>query len=556
MNPSTALARLVVDQLIVGGVTDFVISPGSRSAPLAMELARRELAGELRLHVRIDERSAGFLALGMAKESWRPVPVICTSGTAVANLSPAVVEASYAGIALVVITADRPAELRNVGSNQTIDQVGFFGNKVQRAIDLGPLSEQTGSVAAAREQIARSLHLSGPVHVNLGFREPLTPEDGDWIEDLSSATQSKSTDKGPLREPLNYVLADIGIDGVPPRAVLLVGDVPTPEISRQIVELAQACDWPIVSEPSGNVLQTKLVVPAASLLLENSKFIEDNRPELLISVGRFGLSRSVVSLVRDSPRHIAIHVGGRDRPDPLRTAEAVLSAVPLPPDPQVESDGEWAHNWIEPGANAHSAVLAAADSDTIWGLSVAHTVWQSCSGNDLLFVASSRPVRDIELLLAHRDNAPRVIGNRGVSGIDGLVSTAWGAALAHGGRTVALLGDLAFLHDHNGLIAPISEPRPDLTIVVSDNNGGGIFAGLEQGAPEYADVFERVFGTAHDQDLAAIAAAAGIDAIRITDLEQLRSELASPGDGVRVLVVPTIPRGSEQQLHRKLRDFG
>lgn len=564
MNESTQLANVVISRLLAHGVTDVVLAPGSRSTPLALGLAQAERRGDLALHVRIDERSAGFLAVGIAKITRRPVAVVCTSGTAVANLAPAVVEAAYTGLPLVAVTADRPPELRGVGANQTIDQVGFFGQQVRTAVDLLALPQDAHQPATWRKVVDRVLadalgigHSGpAPVQLNVGFREPMVPDAVDDIA-LDPTDPLDTSVPAPIREPINFAVADLGLNEVPARGVVVVGDVPDSAISAQAVDLADACGWPLISEPSGNALCGQTGVPSASVFLADEQFRSAHAPDLVITIGRFGLSRPVMRLVGSAAHHLAVHVGGKDRPDPLRTAAVVLGAVPRPPEddpliPLAPPDGQWLRDWLIASAAAQTRISTAIAVESFTGLAVAATCWASAEADDLIFAASSRTVRNFEAAMTVRHYPPRVVGNRGASGIDGLVSTAWGAGLAHGrttpgGRTIAVVGDLAFLHDHNGLLAPATEPRPNLTIVVADNNGGGIFSSLEQGAAEFDADFERVFGTPHDRDLAAVAAAAGSPTVTVTSAAELAAALDDRSVGVTIIIATTASREEEQR---------
>ncbi len=579
---SIVIARLVVERLLAHGVTDVVLAPGSRSAPLALVLAAAERANQLALHVRIDERSAGFLALGLAKASGRAVPVICTSGSAVANLAPAVVEAAYSGVPLIAITADRPPELRGVGANQTIDQVGFFGQQVRTAIDLVTFPNDPNPSGGHRKSVDRVIadaigvdHKSAaPVHLNIAFREPLVPSGAESVNvmtDPDEAIHVPTALAGSpvLREPIGYAVGDIGLASVPARGLVIVGDVGDPAISRQVVELAGACGWPILSEPSGNALCGPTALAAGSLVLADEDFRATHRPDLVVTVGRFGISRSTLRIIAESANHIAIYTGGKDRPDPRRTASLILSAVPLPSTADLDlpveaADDEWLRGWLDASDIAAGRVSTAVQDGILTGLSVSAQCWCASGADDVLFVAASRPVRNLEATMTPRAFPPRVMGNRGASGIDGLVSTAWGIAIAHervnrGGRTIALLGDLAFLHDHNGLLGQRGELQPNLTIVVADNNGGGIFSSLELGAPAFAADFERVFGTPHDVDLAAIARATGVPTTVVATQSALAAALASPRSGVesgvRIIIAATADRAAEESQGRSLTDW-
>jgi 2-succinyl-5-enolpyruvyl-6-hydroxy-3-cyclohexene-1-carboxylate synthase len=516
VNPSTALARVLVDELVRNGVTDAVLSPGSRSAPLAFALHAADQAGRLRLHVRIDERSAAFLALGLAKESGRPVPVVTTSGTAAANLHPAVLEASHAGVPLLILTADRPPELRGSGANQTVDQIKLYGDAVRLFVEVG--APEPGQTEYWRSLTCRALlaalgPVPGPVHLNLAFRDPLVP---DGTGDLGGRAGDAPWTTRVLPAPLSV------LDDLPDRTVLVLGDADAASTAAALA-LAGVRGWPVVAEPSSGAAGAN-VVAAAELVLGVEGWLEAHRPERVLVVGRPTLSRAVGRLVASAPSDVV----------PLTGVWSVSASRVLPGIPSAAGglDPTWLSPWLAAGTAAQVAVTEA-----LIGLSepvVATEVLAAADG--LLVVGSSKPVRD--LFLAGGKAGTRVLANRGAAGIDGMVSTAVGAALAHGRHTLALLGDLTFLHDSNGLVIGPDEPRPDLTIVVVNNDGGAIFGLLEQGAPEYAGVFERVFGTPHGVDLGALCAATATPYAVVATVEELRKALAETG-GIRVVEVRT-----------------
>ena len=540
MNPSTALARVLVDELVRGGVREAVLSPGSRSAPLAFALHDADRAGRLRLHVRIDERSAAFLALGLAKESGRPVPVVTTSGTATANLHPAVLEASHSGVPLLLLTADRPPELRGTGANQTVDQVGLYGGAVRLFVELGAPEQRPGQNAYWRSMTCRALAAAagdlggapGPVHLNLGLREPLVPEDGEWVEPLEGRS-----DGGPWTARVPLPTAALA-DDLPARTVVVIGDAAA-GLTAAALRLAAARGFPVVAEPSSSAWSAE-VVPAAELVLAVPGWLDEHRPERVLVVGRPTLSRVVARLVGVA----AADVVAQHAPwtDPSSRAVRVLPAVPAPDGPVYP---RWLTAWAGAGGQARAAVAARVVDDLSEPAVAAEVV---AAAGELLVVGSSKPVRD--LFVAGGREGLRVLANRGAAGIDGVVSTAVGAALAHGRRTVALLGDLTFLHDANGLVIGPGEPRPELTIVVVNNDGGAIFGLLEQGAPEHAEAFERVFGTPHGVDLQALCAATGTSYSLATTREELREQLG--GGGLRVVEVRT-DRAAAVELDRALR---
>lgn len=592
MNESTEIARCLLAELLHQGVTEVVLAPGSRSAPLAFAVMAAAGAGLCRLHVRLDERDAGFLALGLAKLSGEPVVVACTSGTAVANLSPAVVEASFSAVPLVALTADRPLESRGVGSPQTIDQVDFFGTDVRFSADLS--AERVASFEPAgltdefehriRGTVAHAIGAAlgtaagrvGPVHLNVGFRMPLVPSTAQY--EAMAMTGRRPADptrpgsagptgvgaaagRGPARYRRRPLLGcgtrDIGevlaedVGRVPTRGVVFAGDLPPTFLQgaqQWLAELAAACGWPVIAEPSANLAGAPTALRHGVLVLGTPDFLERHRPDLVVSAGLSGLSRPTLGLLRAARHHIALDLPGVGRQvcDPMRTAQRVLDAIPLPP-AHPSPDPSWLGAWKAADAAVASALAVVPAGFT--GITAACATAGAVPAGGLLHVAASWPVRHVEAF-ARVDPAVRVVGNRGANGIDGLISTAWGAALSHqssgGGPAFALMGDLAFLHDHNGLLVGRAEPVPDLTIVVVDNNGGGIFSQLEQGSPAYAADFERLFGTPLDRDLAAIARASGWPAVAVHSAAELAAALAPASvPGVRVVVAAVAERPAE-----------
>ena len=549
MNPSTALGRVLVDELVRCGVREAVLAPGSRSAPLAFALHAADAAGRLRLHVRIDERSAGFLALGLAKASGRPVVVVTTSGTAAANLHPAVLEAAHAGVPLLALTADRPPELRGVGANQTVDQLGLFGSAA-RFVELGTPEIRAGQNAYWRSTICRAVAAGGPVQLNLALREPLVPEPGDhwpaaagdrpeehwpaatgWPESLAGRPGGR-----PWTEVVPPAPPGPVADDLPARTVVVLGDAPAPSVTAAVA-LADARGWPVVAEPSALLASGPCLLPGGDLLLRGG-FPAAHRPDRILAVGRPTLSRAVARLLASAPLDVV--ADGPTWTDPAHRAARVLPAVPTPADPAAAEpsmrDDGWLPAWQAAAAAARTRADDLLDQAGLAEPGVAATLMDAVPAGALVVCGSSKPVRD--LFLAGPRPGVTVLANRGAAGIDGTVSTAVGAALAADGPTYALLGDLTFLHDANGLVIGPGEPRPDLTIVVVNNDGGAIFGLLEQGAPEHGPAFERVFGTAHGVDLAALCAATGTPHRLVRTRAELIGALAAPA-GIRVVEVRT-----------------
>ena len=555
MNPSTAFARVLVDELIAGGVTDVVLAPGSRNSPISIALYDADSTGRVRLHVRIDERTAGFLAIGLARANGRPVAVCTTSGTAVANLHPAVLEAYHGGVPLLVLSADRPPALRDVGANQVIDQRTVFGSALRFFHEFGVATNRPGQNGLWRAIICRALAQSrgagtafaGPVQLNLPLAEPLLPEGSDdndyWPDDFHGRTTPDgrpapwtAVDTAAPRDVLSPETSPDGRKGMiqapaDGERVLFIGDLTHP-----VAGPLAASGHIVVSEAGGAA--GAAVASTGLHLLALPAFLETGRPDRVVVLGRPTMYRQVSSLLAD-PR-IAVDVlasafGYADPAGNVRRVAPVLAPLGGP------GDSDFLRFWrqAQHGArNQLSSVVAEMDIGCSPRLA-AELVAQLPDGSTLV-LGSSQPPRDVGLAAAPRDGL-RVVANRGVAGIDGTVSTAIGVALGappDAGPTVALMGDLTFLHDMTGLVIGPHEPRPDLTIVVSNNGGGGIFHTLEPGEPLHDRAFERVFGTPHDVQLAGIVEAAGWEHVLVTDADEMAEALAGPS-GIRIVEVPT-----------------
>lgn len=608
MNPSEAAASVLVDELLRCGVVDVVLSPGHRSAPVAVAVATAATQGLCRLHVRIDERTAGFLALGLARGSGRPVAVMCTSGSAVANLAPAVVEADASDVPLVVVTADRPPELRGVGANQTIPQAEMFAAYVRFRSDVEAPAWRRGvggywrSTACQAVNAALDAIAPGPVHLNVAFREPLLGAGGraagpaPGASGLTDADVQRECDGRPdgrpwtvdgrfvteAAMPMDSVCEMVGLSAVPRRGLVVVGDVPEGEpYPAEATTLAERLGWPLLSEPNGNARDGRTSLAHGSLLAADEVFTSRHRPDVVVTVGRVGLSRAVNRLVTAAGLHVAVDPRPAARPlDPQRSADVVLSAVPEPV-AECAAPEQWAARWAWADAVAAEVVTQAlADLESAGefsGIAVARELWTASEAGGLLFAGASWPVRFLDGFAEHRIDPPWVMGNRGTSGIDGTVATAWGASLAHqrppssldaalaaldptadppprSRPDMAFIGDVTLLHGIGGLLAPADEQPPDLTIVVADNDGGGIFSALEAATRAPAE-FERVFGTPHGLDLVAVASSFGVDAVRVGSRSQLREELRARG-GFRLVVADVWERSREagllQEIRRKL----
>ena len=548
-NPSTELARAVVSALVEAGVTDVVISPGSRNAPLSFAAYDAAQAGLLRLHTRVDERTAGFLALGLTRVGARAA-VMCTSGTAVANLHPAVLEAAHAAVRLVVVTADRPERLRGTNANQTTDQVGIFGPLVGTVdlsapdrVDAGPLGDA-----------------SGPVHWNVRFDEPLVPE-GPWQPE-SAQWPGNAPDPARTRSSSQQLSGDTRARTLAPgpRTVVVAGDDAGPPARV----LAERAGWPLLAEPTSGSRTGDNALRCYRLLLETDL---GRRIERVVVFGHPTLSRPVTRLLgredvevvaapaagawAERPFAVDVHLG-TDRPE----VEPGAATDPAP-DPAPGPGPSWLDEWrtADRSVGRRLDALLAAEPE-LTPHEVAGAVSRAVPPEGLLVVGASSPIRDLDLMVARYAVGDRrkVIANRGLSGIDGTVSSAVGAALGRPrtSRALALMGDVTFLHDANGLVLGPHEPRPDLTIVVVNDDGGSIFSMLEQGAEEHAAPFDTLFGTPHGVDLASLCAATRTPHWKVGSLAELEHALANPNGGIEVVEV-AVRRDNRRDLDLRIR---
>jgi 2-succinyl-5-enolpyruvyl-6-hydroxy-3-cyclohexene-1-carboxylic-acid synthase len=536
-SPASAYAVAFLGELIRRGVRDLVLCPGSRSQALALAAAEFERAGVLRLHVRIDERSAGFLAIGLARESRTPVVVVTTSGTAVANLHPAVLEASHSGVPLVLVTADRPAELLGIGANQATVQAGIFGTAVRREWDVAAPGSAAGAVELAASVVDG---IAGPVHVNLAFREP-----------LSGAVPVPSVEPGVWAPP---PATGEPVELAPgPRTVVVAGS----GAGARAEELSRQLGAPLLAEVASGARFGPNLVPAYRELLREPGF--GALVERVVVLGHPTLSREVPALLsRDDVEVIAVRGPERDAYDPGRRARHVPGVV------VVGGPAPDARAWVGPWVHASRQLLAVEEDsavslgdDTLERAEFARrqlerlrepvtrrmlveAVWAMTWPHDRLVLGASRLVRDLDRV-APGKKIP-VHANRGLAGIDGTIATATGVALAAAaaderhGVTRVLLGDLALLHDAGSLAPASGEPEPRLQVIVGDDGGGTIFDSLEVAATADPALFDRVLYTPQRVDLVALAAAYGWEHRRAATRGELEDALSASGRRVLVEV--------------------
>ena len=543
-SPASASAAALLEGLVAHGVADVVLSPGSRSQALALAAAAFARAGHLRVTVRIDERVAGFTALGLAVQTGRPVAIVCTSGTAVANLHPAVLEAHHSGVPLIVLTADRPAELRGIGSNQTTVQPGIFGELVRADWDVPAPTGAPGEREDARTLAALAVRASaeGPVHLNLAYREPLSGSI--LVPDPIDAAPALDDAPAAPRQTLDLVPDDA--------TVVIAGHGAGPAAEQLAVDLGA----PLIAEVSSGARFGRHLVVAYRDVLRGPHGEAVGRA---IVFGHPTLSREVPALLeRDDVETIVVRTPGVEAYNPGRRAR-IVDDVRVQGTPDRTVVRRWVGGWVsmsravlesqEPGdpapelslavssdrgvraafASAELAVLRAPVDRRM----LVRAVWAATWPHDRLVLAASRLIRVADAIVPGK--AIPVHANRGLAGIDGTVSTATGMALgaadaettATPGTTRVLLGDLALLHDAGALLAPLPDDLR-LHVIVGNDGGGTIFDDLEVAATAPADDFEQVMRTPQEVDLAALAAAGGWAYRRVTTRAELDDALTAP----------------------------
>jgi 2-succinyl-5-enolpyruvyl-6-hydroxy-3-cyclohexene-1-carboxylate synthase len=563
---SLACAAALVDGLVDGGVAHASLSPGSRSTPLALALSRDP---RVDVHVQLDERSGAFFALGIAKASGRPAIVACTSGTAAAELLPAIVEASQSRTPLVVLTADRPPRLRGTGANQTIVQPGLYGGYVTASLDL-PVPSTAGQEAwwrqAAHEALdAMAADPVGPVHLNCPFEEPLTP-----MADVAPAPASEEGPEGVERAPaaLDPIEVDRLVELVSgARGAIVVGSLP-PHLGAEAEVWSSLMGWPVIAEPMSGARRPDASLAAGQALLA-ARWIQEHRPDVAIQLGAAPTTRATQAFVASAERLVVADRWHLD-PDPDRLASWRLAVDPdaltgsfahqpvaerLSEGPTIALTGEptteeiearwrgridpapddWTAAWQTSDELARSTLDEMFDGwDEPFEPRIARDVAAWIPVGGLLFVGNSTPVRDLDLAMAPRGGL-RVLANRGASGIDGLVSTALGIAVARSEPTVALVGDLSFLHDAGAVLWNATRDI-DLIVVVVNNGGGHVFSALPQRElPEHRSLFV----TPHRVDLGTLCGAAGAGHERVERASEVLPALdrAAGAAGLHVIEV-------------------
>jgi len=561
-------ARMLVGELQAAGVAAAVICPGSRSAPLALAIAEHPT---LPHSVHVDERSAAFFALGFAKTAGRPVVLLCTSGTAAAGFVPAVAEAHHARVPLVVLTADRPPELRTWGAPQTMDQRALYAG-FTRWFEDAPCpaerdSEDSYAAALARRAVCEATGPApGPVHINLPFREPLVPATvGPYQPPEMNRTaafrqefKSVQQDSGALGQDLRGVA----------RGVLVFGpDSWDPALADSAHAVAKSLGWPLLADPASGLragaAQDGTVVHGADLLLRDSRTAAALAPDLIV---RFGGQPTSASLAAWMARHASVDVWLVDQAagfrDPQHRATRMFCTTArrfceLARDhlgPASAATQEWLIQWRRADSTARDAATAALEAETAFLTPhLARSLWARLPEATTLYAANSMAIREIDAFAGPRAPWLRVLANRGVNGIDGLLSSALGAAAAVRRPTVLWCGDLAFLHDLSGLVAG-HLLQADVTIVVSNDDGGGIFEYLPVARAVSRERFERFFAVPHGVDLCAVARSFGWEAVRVQSADSFETALSRALAGGRHVIEVPVKRAANTAFHAALYD--
>jgi 2-succinyl-5-enolpyruvyl-6-hydroxy-3-cyclohexene-1-carboxylate synthase len=560
-----------VDELARSGLRHVCICPGSRSTPLAVALARHP---DIKVWMHLDERSAAYFGLGLAHALRRPVGLLATSGTGAANFFPAVVEAFLGRVPLVVLTADRPHELRDCGAPQTIDQLRLYGEHVKWFFDL-PEAEaglKTEQVPLVRTLAARAVgsalaEPAGPVHLNWPFREPLMPESRPHADENAWGARAdghpyvtvhtgRSSPSDELIQSLSRDLANAR------RGVIVCGPQDDPDLPAAVACLARRLGYPILADPLSGTRcgnhDRSLVVDAYDAFLRDPATVERLEPDVIVRLGAMPTSKSVLQYLQRyaSKRHVLVDAGGWRDPtglasdvlhaDPRLVCEALSNAVPT----GFSNGPDWAAHWLRANTTARRAIAEYLGTvDELFEGEVFSMLPELVADDSVIYAGNSMPVRDLDSFLPATPQAMRCLANRGANGIDGVVSSALGASAARVGPVALVIGDISFYHDMNGLLAARKHDL-DLLVVLINNDGGGIFSFLPQADADVTD-FELLFGTPHGLDFRPFVEGHGGRFVRVGGWSEFRSAVADglARGGLHVVEVPT-QRARNVVLHR------
>lgn len=562
-----ALTRYVasfVDELVQVGVTEAIVSPGSRSTPMAILMAEHP---DMNVTINIDERSSAFYALGVAKASKKPVAILCTSGTAAANYFPAIVEAYYSRVPLIVLTADRPHELRDVGAPQAIDQNQLYGNHAKWFVEMALPQDSEQMLAYVRTMAGRAAGTAqsapaGPVHLNFPFREPLVPNlglDQLWgTSKIAKKNVNVVVGKPTMDEEQAQLISDVVSEKV--KGIIVCGSHDHSEFGHAVANLAETLQFPILADPLSQLRSgthpKSYILDGYDAFLRNEEFREAFSPDIIIRFGAMPVSKSLLQFIqkqKNTPQIVVDGDGGWRDPtlsatdmvycDEIEFCQAITKRI------QKRSDNGWISSWININEIVKENINAVHQEETLFEGKVFTELQEILPNGSTLFVGNSMPIRDLDTFFTNNEKSIHALGNRGANGIDGLVSTAMGIS-SQNEHTVLVIGDLSFYHDLNGLLAA-KHHHLNSTIVLINNDGGGIFSFLPQSQEEKH--FETLFGTPIGLDYEHAVKMYGGKFTSVENWAEFRKAISDSlnGKGLHVVEVKT-DRQENVMIHRKM----
>lgn len=559
----TAYLAAFVAELFNTGITDVVVSPGSRSTPMAMVMAEHP---ELKVHIHVDERSAAFFALGIAKATNRPVAILCTSGTATANYFPAIVEARYSRVPLLVLTADRPHELREVGAPQAIDQIHLYGHHVKWFAEMAPPENSTDIIRYARTACARAAAIAaeapaGPVHLNFPFREPLIPKLDENLFQMAERPKGYvkvhngdlTISSGRFKEIAEKLMGK-------GKGIIVCGNIADGQFAEVVTKLAAALKFPIIADPLSQLRSgthsREDIIDAYDTFLRNDDAKSFLKPDIILRFGAMPVSKALTIFIKDNPgaEQIVVDGGGGWRDPGLLSTDMIfcnetIFCKELLGYTSDQPEAGYLESWKQINALTKQNMASINDISELSEGKLFYQIAQLLPEGAALFVGNSMPIRDLDSFFLLNDKSIKVMANRGANGIDGTVSTALGASL-YMKPLYLILGDLTFFHDLNGLFAA-KRYGLDITIILVNNNGGGIFSFLPQS--EHPKHFELLFGTPLDIEFEHAVKMFDGRFTKIADWDHFGSEMKKTAEisGINVLEIAT-NRDRNRDEHRGL----
>lgn len=561
----TAYLAAFVAELVHSGISDVVVSPGSRSTPMAMVMAEHP---NLKVHIHVDERSAAFFALGIAKITNRPVAILCTSGTAAANYFPAIVEAHYARVPLLVLTADRPPELREIGAPQAIDQIHLYGHHVKWFAEMALPEKSVDMIRYARTVCSRAIAIAGkapagPVHLNFPFREPLIPQLDENLFRLTERPQGyvKVHSGELLMGDGHFQQVAARVDNR--RGIIVCGNIADERFANAVTMLAEVLKFPILADPLSQLRsgkhELKNIIDTYDTFLRNEEAKAFLKPEVIIRFGAMPVSKALTFFIKENPEADQFVIdGGGDWRDPAVLSTDMIFCQEtsfcekLLPYVKGNSSPQYLNDWQQVNTVTKESMTKVRELPELSEGKLFYQLAELLPEEATLFVGNSMPIRDLDSFFLTNGKNIKVMANRGANGIDGTVSTALGAAL-YAKSMYLVLGDLTFFHDLNGLLAA-KRFNIDIHIILVNNNGGGIFSFLSQA--EHPKHFELLFGTPLDLEFEHAVKMFNGRFTKITDWEHLRLEMEKSQDikGLNVYEITT-NREQNRAEHREFWQF-